>query len=78
MSVHGFMNGGGGELVKEIDTGPPMNYHIKVYEIDDPNFVGVEYGPGDKQAQPRSWWEGRIPAYVPPPVEFKLKPRARA
>jgi hypothetical protein len=76
VSTSTFMHGGDfGELVREYEPGNPYNLHIQIFEIDEPNFVGVVYGKGDKQVQPRSWWKGRIPERVVPEVGFKLQAR---
>ena len=78
MSSSSFMQGGEGELVREWPTpaNHPYNAVIKIYEIGELGFVGVVYGKGDKQVQPRCWWEGRIPP--PPALGFKLQPRSKA
>jgi len=74
MSTASWMHGGVGKLLLEVPPAPPYPT-IKVYDIDDLNFVGVEYPGKDRQAQPRIWWEERLRKAPPPPP--KIQPRKR-
>lgn len=67
MGMREFMATGNGEFIREYKAGEPYTFSIGLYEIGEPNFIGVVYGKQDRQVQSRQWWKGRIPDYVPPP-----------
>ena len=76
MSTVSWMHGGLGKFLMEVPASPPYPT-IKVYDIREPNFVGVEYPGKDRQAQPRIWWEERLrKADAPPPLP-KIQPRQK-
>lgn len=71
-----FMRHGPGEDDKPvlIDSGSPpypAPWPIKIYEIGDPNLVGVQY-PDGRQVHSRKWWAAKLPAK---PARVELKPQ---
>jgi len=78
MSTSSWMHGGIGKLILDVPATsvyPP----IKVFDIREPNFVGVEYSgdKNDRQAQPRIWWEERLRKADTPPPMPRIQPRTR-
>lgn len=63
MSIRSFVHGGSrGKLLLETSGAPPYPepYPIRIYDIDDPTHIGVEYPGKDRQAQPIIWWAERL------------------
>lgn len=61
MSLHSFIaHGEKGELLYETDAGPRMGltreWWVKVYDIDEPEYVGAVYEDKARVAAPRSWF----------------------
>lgn len=63
MSVHGFVQRGlFVKQIGEIQESKPYG-GMKLYDIGEETSIGVLYvSTKDRQAQPRVWWESRLPA----------------
>ncbi len=59
MSIHGFIHRGDGKFIVEVSGAPPYPdpWPIKVFDIDEPDLIGVLYPDKARQVHPYSWWE---------------------
>jgi hypothetical protein len=63
MSIYSFIRTGQPStyLFTEPASPPyPDGWNIKVFDIDEPDAVGVEYPGKDRQVQPLKWWHDKI------------------